>query len=156
MDAERIELVLYPDPILRKKTTPITEITEELVKVTERMIEIMHESRGVGLAGPQVGIGHRFFIMNPSAEPGEEVVVLNPTITRRSRAKERSNEGCLSLPDINGKVERPVDITLTYYNLEGDEVTEELEGFAVVYEQCECEPEMLVRAVTTHQEYQYY
>jgi peptide deformylase len=130
LNADAIELVFYPDPILRKKAAPITEITEDLVKVTQRMIEIMHESKGVGLAGPQVGIPHRFFVMNPSAEPGDEVVVLNPLITRRGKKKERSNEGCLSLPDINGKVERPTEITLTYYDLEGDEVSKELDGFA--------------------------
>lgn len=129
IDVDTLAIVSYPDPALRRKTTPITEIDDDLERVAKRMIELMHQGEGVGLAGPQVAFSKRMFIMCPTAEVGAERVVLNPIITNRSREKKTDIEGCLSLPDIRGKVERPVSITLTYYDLDGEEVQADLSGF---------------------------
>jgi peptide deformylase len=129
LEVSALDIVWYPDPVLRRKAEPILEIDAELCAVAERMIQLMHRDKGVGLAGPQVGLGKRIFIMCPTAKSGEERVVINPTIAKRSPLKETDTEGCLSLPGVSGKVERQRAITLTYYDLEGEERSLDLDGF---------------------------
>lgn len=130
MDANDLAIVHYPSKALRKRCAPITEIDDDLVAVTERMLALMYEGRGVGLAGPQVGLSKRLFVMSPSGDRAQEDarVVLNPVIERR-RGKQTDIEGCLSLPGLNARVERAEAITLRYFDLDGDEVEVELEGW---------------------------
>lgn len=127
--ARGLDIVWYPHPALRRKNKPVLEIDDELVAISKAMIELMHRDKGVGLACPQVGLAKRMFIMNPTAEPGGETVVINPVISKRRGGKDVMVEGCLSLPGVNGKVKRHVALTMSYYDLEGQEITEELEGF---------------------------
>jgi peptide deformylase len=128
VDASSLEVVNYPDPVLRKTARPVTEIDDALVAISERMLELMVEHKGVGLAGPQVALSTRLFVMNPTGEPEDNRVVINPQVLAR-RGRESMTEGCLSLPDIQGKIERPTWIRWRYFDLDGGEVTEELSGF---------------------------
>jgi len=124
-----LDIVKFPDPILRKKAAPIEEIDDAVRDRAKQMIALMHRDKGVGLAAPQVGWSARLFVMNPSGKPGEERVLVNPVIAPKGKAKARSNEGCLSLPEINGKIERFEAVVLKAYTLEGERVEETLEGF---------------------------
>ena len=94
------------------------------------MIETMHESGGLGLAANQVGFSSGLFVINMSIQKEERnpIVIINPTITA-SEDKEIGEEGCLSIPDIFTEVERAQRVEVKGYDLKGDEVRYEAEGF---------------------------
>ena len=118
------------DPILRKKCRPVESINDKLIKLSEDMIETMHESGGLGLAANQVGLSSGLFVINMSIQKEERnpIVIINPTITA-SEDKEVGEEGCLSIPDIFTEVERAQQVEVKGYDLKGDEVRYEAEGF---------------------------
>lgn len=118
---EQLRVLYYPDPVLRRKAEPITEITDEVRDVARRMIELMHEHRGVGLAAPQIGIPWRLFVANPTAEVGQDEVFINPKLTLGEQIDVRE-EGCLSLPGIHADIRRPVQATVEAVNLEGEPI----------------------------------
>ncbi len=124
-----LEIVKYPDPILRRVAAPIAEITEEVRARAKEMLELMYRGRGVGLAAPQVAWSARLFVMNPTGDPRDERAFVNPRIVARSKEKAKAKEGCLSLPDIEGKIERHVRIRLEALDLEGRAVALDLEEF---------------------------
>ena len=94
------------------------------------MIETMYESGGLGLAANQVGLSSGLFVINISIQKEERnpIVIINPTITA-SEDKEMGEEGCLSIPDIFTEVERAQRVEVKGYDLKGDEVRYEAEGF---------------------------
>ena len=94
------------------------------------MIETMYESGGLGLAANQVGLSSDLFVINISIQKEERnpIVIINPTITV-SEDKETGEEGCLSIPDIFTEVERAQRVEVKGYDLKGDEVRYEAEGF---------------------------
>jgi peptide deformylase len=111
---------IYPDPILRVKTRRIETFDAALRKLAADMVDTMHAAPGVGLAAPQVGSDLRLAVVDPSVgeRPAELMVLVNPEITRRE-GLESDTEGCLSLPGINDKVDRPFTIHLRAQDLEG-------------------------------------
>lgn len=136
---ETLEIVHYPHPALRWKSKPIVRIDDDLRAVVRRMFELMYEFRGIGLAANQVGLPYRLFVLNVSGEkgnPAEEVVFINPEITRR-KGTEEGEEGCLSLPELYGPVRRAEQITVEAFDLEGREFRldlDELPARAVQHE----------------------
>lgn len=113
----KLDIVLWPDPVLLEGTEPIEEVTEEIREVVGEMRRVMFESRGVGLAAPQVGIAKRLMLVCPSGEPGEEEVILNPELLEHEEV-ELGEEGCLSFPQLYGRVARPARIRVKYQDLE--------------------------------------
>ncbi|MDP6736331.1 MAG: peptide deformylase, partial [Nitrospinaceae bacterium] len=103
---------------------------DKLIKLSEDMIETMYESGGLGLAANQVGLSSGLFVINISIQKEERnpIVIINPTITA-SEDKEMGEEGCLSIPDIFTEVERAQRVEVKGYDLKGDEVRYEAEGF---------------------------
>lgn len=93
------------------------------------MFGLMYEARGIGLAANQVGIPLRFFVMNLAGEKeeGEELVFINPTISR-STGTDEAEEGCLSLPGIYGPVLRPAEIVFSAYTLNGEKFEQKVDG----------------------------
>ncbi|MBS0625324.1 MAG: peptide deformylase [Verrucomicrobia bacterium] len=131
-----LKVVLYGDPVLRTKASPIAEITPEIQKLAQDMIETMIAVNGVGLAGPQVGRSLRIFviqeeIMGPNGEfsfkPPE--VIINPVLSKPSSETQTGPEGCLSIPGIHVEVERPLRIHVRYQNLKGEFLEEDLDHF---------------------------
>ncbi len=125
-----LSIVNCLDPILRKKCQPVKNINDKLIKLSEDMIETMYESGGLGLAANQVGLSSGLFVINISIQKEERnpIVIINPTITA-SEDKEIGEEGCLSIPDIFTEVERAQRVEVKGYDLKGDEVRYEAEGF---------------------------
>jgi peptide deformylase len=111
---------IYPDPILRVKTRKVEEFDDRLRKLASDMVETMHAAPGVGLAAPQVGSDLRIAVVDISVgeEPGMLKVLVNPEIVRRE-GLETDVEGCLSLPGITDKVDRPTTITVRAQDLTG-------------------------------------
>jgi peptide deformylase len=124
----RLEIVLWPDPVLLGGTKPVEKVDDEVRRVVAEMRRVMFELRGVGLAAPQVGIAKRLMLVCPSGEPGDEVVVLDPQITAHV-GREVDTEGCLSFPGIFGEVERARKVHVRYRDLDGRACEMDLEGF---------------------------
>ncbi len=122
-------LYLLGEEVLRKKTSPVTDIGDELLTYAERMQELMNSIKGVGLAANQAGLLHRFFVMHPSIlPPGCDELFINPEIIDSSAEIDRDEEGCLSLLSIYSDVPRSAAVTLQYTDPEGNEKLLEAEG----------------------------
>ena len=116
----------YGDPALRLKANDVEEFDDDLRRLVERMVTLMHEAQGVGLAATQVGILRRVFVFEPD-DDGPRAVV-NPRLLDASDEQETDEEGCLSLRDVRVPVERPLRITLEGKDPAGEDVRHELEG----------------------------
>lgn len=120
------EIRLDSDPVLRKKSRPVDEITDRIKILVEDMIETMYHAEGVGLAAPQVGILKRVIVIDLYDETGVKILI-NPEIIEQE-GHYLDTEGCLSIPDVSGYVERPERIKVKGLNLEGEEIVIEGEG----------------------------
>lgn len=124
-----MNIVLYPDPILRQKTKPLKEINKEVYSKVEEMMELMHHAQGVGLAAPQVGWAVRLFIIDVDGTSHGEKVFINPIIVEEL-GELNKEEGCLSFPGITSKIIRAQRIKGQAYNLKGQKLEIEAEGLA--------------------------
>ena len=115
----------YGDPVLRMRADDVSEFDDELEKVGERMIALMHDAEGVGLAATQVGILRRFFACRLD---GEDRVFVNPVVTPLGEDTESDAEGCLSLGSVRVPVERARKVKLEAQDVAGAPVALELEG----------------------------
>ena len=94
------EILIEPDPILRKKSDPLEKVDDELRKLLDDMIETMYEAPGIGLAAVQIGILKRLIVIDTSKkdEKKNPIFLINPEITYKSTNTSLYEEGCLSLP----------------------------------------------------------
>ena len=99
----------YGDAVLRMKAREVEEVDDDVRRLAERMTALMHEAQGVGLAATQVGVLQRVFVF---VDEGEDRVLVNPVITKRSKDIELDDEGCLSLREVLVPVERSVEVTI--------------------------------------------
>jgi len=125
-----LQLITYPHPTLRYPSKPLVRVDAQLRELVGEMFDIMYQHRGVGLAANQVNLPIRVFIANPSGEKetGPELVFINPVIKRATGSSE-SEEGCLSLPGINGMVKRNKTIHINAYGIDGKEIDMQVDGF---------------------------
>lgn len=119
MTAERLRIIHYPAPALRRVARPVERVDDRIRAVARAMIDLMHEARGVGLAAPQVGLSWRMFVANPDGAADEDVVFINPVLSEPSREMGDREEGCLSLPGVTGVIRRPLAIMVEALDLEG-------------------------------------
>ena len=129
-DPSKLAVMIFPHPSLRYTAKPIKRVDATLHQVVMRMFELMYEHRGVGLAATQVNLPIRLFVMNSTGHRGEgqERVLINPIISR-PRSNEDHEEGCLSLPNVNGNVIRAKTIRVNAFDLNGQELNEDFTGF---------------------------
>lgn len=110
---------IWGDPILKKRASAVDRLTTQDKKLIEDMIETMLAADGAGLAAPQVGVGKRIFVFRR----GEEIhALINPKIIRRDGRKV-GDEGCLSIPGVQARVERAARVTITGRNEKGKVIT---------------------------------
>ncbi len=121
----RLNIVTYPDKILRAKNEEITEVNQEIKDLALDMIETMHKSDGVGIAAPQVGVNKKIIIVNWQ---DEDHVFINPKITKKSFLKYIDKEGCLSFPGIEIMIKRPKKITVKALDYSGKPIEIQAEG----------------------------
>ncbi len=134
-DPSKLSIVTYPEKVLRTPGKAVKEINDEVRAVAARMIELMYEAEGIGLAAPQVGLSWQMFVLDvplgegrsladdpPTATDGPRVFI-NPKIAKFEGPSEPFEEGCLSLPDIRGDVLRPPVVTMTATDEHGKAVT---------------------------------
>ena len=131
-EPREFDVVLYPDPVLRRETAEFEAFDEELRAIVDGMLARMFESQGVGLAAPQVGLSRRLFVLNEEGDAGKPElnrVLVNPVITARRGKRVKHEEGCLSLPGIYAEIERPERCTVEYHDASGEKHVEEFDGF---------------------------
>jgi peptide deformylase len=122
VDAKRLKIVTYPASVLRVRATPIKAITPEIKAVAARMLDLMHDAPGVGLAAPQVGLSWRMFVACASRDAKDDQVFINPVLSDPSRDLEEYEEGCLSIPGVTAAIRRPKAITISALDLDGKPV----------------------------------
>jgi peptide deformylase len=110
-----LDIRVLGDPILRQATTPVETVTDELRLLVKDMFATMYHARGIGLAAPQVGRTERITVIDVDEQP---LVLVNPKVVSVS-GRAKGEEGCLSIPDIYGDVERPKSVTIRAQDLEG-------------------------------------
>ncbi|MFO7780823.1 MAG: peptide deformylase [Spirochaetia bacterium] len=111
------ELIYHPNELLNRRADPVPEINAETRELAEEMIEIMKNADGIGLAGPQVGVLERLFVVKlPEDEPR---VFINPQILETSLQTTVYEEGCLSIPGIYADLERSAAIRVQAWNERG-------------------------------------
>jgi peptide deformylase len=123
-------LVIIPDSKLRLVSEPVKDITSEIRRLADDMLETMYDAPGVGLAAIQIGVPVRMVTMDVSKSEDERqpLVLLNPEITWASEEKRVYEEGCLSIPEYYEEVERPDRVRFRYMNLQGEVLEQEADG----------------------------
>jgi peptide deformylase len=129
IDPTRLTIVHYPDPVLRRRAAPLEHVDETVRAVAARMIELMHEAEGVGLAGPQVGLSWRLFVARDNVPDAPVDVFVNPVLDLERGPMVAAEEGCLSLPDIRGEIRRAPGATIRALDLAGRSFEQHAEGF---------------------------
>jgi len=120
-----LEIKKYPDPILRKKSEEVKEVTEPVKKLGQEMIQTMMEKDGLGLAAPQVGKLKRIIVVQTVNGPG---VFINPELIKKSRETEIKEEGCLSFPKLFLKIKRARETEIEALNSQGEKIKVKTEG----------------------------
>jgi peptide deformylase len=130
-----LPIVTYNDPILRQKTEPVEELTEETKTFIADMFETMYNSDGVGLAAPQVGSSLSVFVLDADAMIDEgdpalgPLAFINPEILEKKGEKVQMDEGCLSIPLVTDKVSRPDTIVIKYKDQNFNDRENEFSGW---------------------------
>lgn len=133
---ETLRIVRYPAGVLRERAVAIGLVDDEVRAVAARMVDLMCEAEGIGLAAPQVGLPWRLFVAHVPEDPEgdaersassdpatatlEPMVCINPELSAYTRDLEPFDEGCLSLPGVSGEVRRPSGVTLRAVGLDGE------------------------------------
>lgn len=118
----------YGDSALRLKAHEVTEFDDDLRRLIDRMIALMHDAQGVGLAATQVGVLRRLFVYEPD-DDGPRAIV-NPVVAERADETASDEEGCLSLQGVRVPVERSVQVVLEGKDANGEDVRIELDDYA--------------------------
>ena len=125
---EDLRIIHYPDPRLKQISKPVAAIDPSTKELAARMLQLMREHRGVGLAAPQVGLNIRMFVMNHTGDPKDDRIYINPELSE-AEGSEEGEEGCLSLPDINANIIRDKTIRMRALDLDGKPIDESASGY---------------------------
>lgn len=131
-----LPIVTYDDPVLRKKTKEVAELSPEIKQLVSDMFETMYNADGVGLAAPQIGRTERIFVIDPDPISEEvdnktwgKMAFINPIIHRKWGDEKPYKEGCLSLPELFEDVHRPSNIEIEYLDENFEKQHMEADGF---------------------------
>ena len=127
-----LPIITAPDQRLQSSALPVTSVDAEIRRLMDDMLETMYGAPGIGLAAPQVGISKRVLVidvnMNENGEPGDPLLVANPTLSWISENKKTTEEGCLSLPGQYAEVERPAQIRVKFIDQHNRDQEFEVDG----------------------------
>ena len=127
------EIVIWPDPILKKKASPVSQVDDSIRSLVNDMFETMYAADGVGLAAPQIGVLKQVIVLDttPRQPESKPVAMINPQIIAKEGTM-RYSEGCLSVPGEAEEVERAARVTAKFLDVSGREQTIEAEGLLAV------------------------
>ncbi len=126
-----LDILIHPDPRLKKVCPPVTEVTDDLRRLADDMLQTMYAAPGIGLAAPQVGVMTRLIVMDCVKEEGAEprpMALFNPEVTWASDETNTYEEGCLSIPDQYADVERPAEVRVRWLDRDGKAQEEQFDG----------------------------
>ena len=128
------EILVVPDPILKKVSTPVEAVDDDLRVLMDDMLETMYAAPGIGLAAIQVGVAKQVIVMDLARpdEPPAPRYFVNPQILWASEETAPYEEGCLSVPEIYDEIERAAQVKLKYLDYHGKEITEDADGIFAV------------------------
>lgn len=129
VDPASLRIILFPEEVLRAKAAEVDPEDETVRAVARRMIDLMHEAEGVGLAAPQVGLGWRLFVTNARDADPVDRVFINPSLVLPRGELITEEEGCLSLPGIQVQVRRALEAEISAIDLDGKRFSMTAEGF---------------------------
>ena len=117
----RRNIVIEPDPILRKKSDILEKVDDELRILLDDMLETMYSAPGIGLAAVQIGILKRLIVIDISKDKEKKnpIFLINPEIISKSKNTSIYEEGCLSLPGHFAEIERPEECQIKYIDYDG-------------------------------------
>jgi len=123
-------IIIEPDPILRKKSTTLETVDDSIRKILDDMLQTMYNAPGIGLAAVQIGILKRLIVIDVSKKEEEKkpLFLINPEITYQSEETSIFEEGCLSLPGHFAEIERPAKCKINYIDYHGKKAELEAEG----------------------------
>ncbi len=127
-----LPILSYPDPRLRTIAEPVKEVDAEIKTLINDMIETMYDADGIGLAASQVDRHIQLIVMDLSENKDKPMVFINPKVTPLVEEKQPYEEGCLSVPDVYDKVERPNKVRIEALDAEGNAIDEIAEGLLAV------------------------
>jgi peptide deformylase len=119
------DIVLLGDPILREPAEEVQHFDKELRDLVRDMFETMYHADGIGLAAPQIGLGHRVLVVDlrREDEDDEQIALVNPRVTWQSETRAKQSEGCLSIPGLEEVVERPAEVQVEAHDPDGNPVS---------------------------------
>jgi len=137
------DIVTIPDPVLRRKAHKVTVFDKDFQTFVDDMVDTLRDAPGVGLAAPQVGVSQRLIVIEYSEDEDEDeevqedkpaapkklYIVANPEIIAASEETEKGIEGCLSVPDLVGEVERSLHLTVKGLNRRGKPIKIKADGW---------------------------
>ena len=126
-----MDIILHPDPRLKKNCAPVGDLTDELRDLSEQMLKTMYAAPGIGLAAPQVGVLSRLIVLDCVKEDGEEprpLIMFNPEIVSSSDETSVYEEGCLSIPEQYAEVTRPSAVEVQWMDQNGNAQSETFDG----------------------------
>ena len=127
-----LPILSFPDPRLRTIAKPVEEVTDDIRQLAADMLETMYEAPGIGLAATQVDHHIQLIVMDISEEKNQPMVFINPKVTPLTVETQPYEEGCLSVPQIYDKVERPSRVKIEAINLEGQSFEMEVDELLAV------------------------
>ena len=127
-----LNILSYPDPRLRTIAAPVKQVDDKIKTLITDMIETMYDAEGIGLAASQVDEHLQLIVMDLSENKDTPMVFINPKVTPLVEEKQPYEEGCLSVPEVYDKVERPNKVRIEALDENGDVIDTEAEGLQAV------------------------
>ncbi|GHG85847.1 peptide deformylase [Pseudodonghicola xiamenensis] len=124
-------ILIHPDPRLKKVCAPVADVSDDLRKLADDMLETMYDAPGVGLAAPQVGVLDRLIVLDCVKAEGDAprpLIMFNPEVIASSEELNTYEEGCLSIPEQYAEVTRPKVVDVRWIDRDGKERTETFDG----------------------------
>ncbi|MGV6805358.1 MAG: peptide deformylase [Ruegeria sp.] len=124
-------ILIHPDPRLKKVCTPVSDLTDELRALADDMLETMYDAPGIGLAAPQIGVLDRLIVLDCVKEEGADprpLVMFNPEVLSASDETSVYEEGCLSIPEQYAEVTRPAEVEVAWMDQNGNAQRETFDG----------------------------
>lgn len=126
-----LEIRIYPDPILKEVSAPVTSFDANLHKLLDNMIDTMYQANGIGLAAPQIGVSQRIAVIDVSDDRNERREFINPVISWRN-GKVPSEEGCLSIPEYRDSLSRNAEVLVQAKDRHGKDFELRADGLLAI------------------------
>lgn len=127
-----LSILSFPDPRLRTVAKPIAAITPQIQQLAQDMLDTMYAANGIGLAASQIDQHIQLIVMDLSEERNQPLVFINPRVSVIGAEVLPYDEGCLSVPEVYDKVERPAHVRIEALGINGEKIDQQADGLLAV------------------------